>query len=93
MSIISIHSYKRAVLCATVHGQGHEDNKRVMMTDVLLVQKIKACVHVGNVHEPHTIFNDSENNHATEKHTLSKKSMFDIFTFIKKPITNNIRAR
>lgn len=51
---------------ATVHGQGHRDNKRVMMNDVLPSKKqARAHAHVGSLYEPLTRFNDSENYGAT----------------------------
>lgn len=48
----------------TVHGQGHGDNKRVVMNDVLPSKKRArriALAHVGSLYEPLTRFNGTEN--------------------------------
>lgn len=62
----------------SVHGQGHRDNKRVMMNDVLPSKKWArahraARAHVGSLYEALTRFNGLKNYYATGKPIVTMK--------------------
>lgn len=64
----------------SVHGQGHRDNKRVMMNDVLPSKKCArahraARAHVGSRYGPLTRFNDLENYYTTDKPIVIAKNI------------------